>query len=276
MFAVEAEEKVLSLMTNFEPFKVSSEGADCPLLFSLKIDGNPAPEYIEEIKQDTEGQQIICGHTADGDSVFEFQWKNRTAGCLVCSADYHNGTLHLSGLLVKAAVDNALMIFFSMATACIDTALFHAATVSLDGRAYMFLGKSGTGKSTHASLWIRHIAGSELVNDDNPAVRIGLDGTATVYGTPWSGKTPCYRNVSYPIGGIVLLSQAPFNRIERLTGIRAYAAVVPSISGKRWDSAMADGLHRTENTIVGTVPVWHLDCLPDEDAALLCWRTIAQ
>jgi hypothetical protein len=134
----------------------------------------------------------------------------------------------------------------------------------------MFLGKSGTGKSTHARLWLQHIEGTALVNDDNPVVRLADDGTATVYGSPWSGKTPCYRNVSYPLGAIVLLSQAPYNRIERLGGIRAYASLVASISGKRWDSRVADGLHRTENALAMNVAVWHLECLPDEAAAKLC------
>ena len=181
----------------------------------------------------------------------------------------------MSGFQTKGAVDNALMILFAMASACFNTALFHSATVSFEGKGYMFLGKSGTGKSTHARLWLQNIPGTELMNDDNPAVRIKADGTAVVYGTPWSGKTPCYRNISAPIGGIVLLSQAPYNKIVRLKGIGAYAAVVPSISGKRWDSLIADGLHETENALASGVPVWHLDCLPDADAAHLCKDTVA-
>jgi hypothetical protein len=207
--------------------------------------------------------------------VFEFRFGGKTAGWLVCKTGYREGTLYLSGNLTKAAVDNALMIQFAMASATVNTVLFHAAAVSLDGKGYMFLGKSNTGKSTHARLWIQNIPGTELMNDDNPAVRIKADGTAVVYGTPWSGKTPCYRNISAPIGGIVLLSQAPYNRITRLKGIGAYAAVVPSISGKRWDSLIADGLHETENALASGVPVWHLDCLPDADAAHTCKDAIA-
>jgi hypothetical protein len=197
---------------------------------------------VEDLVQTT----LVNGHRVErcqDTHVFEFRFGGKTAGWLVCSAGYRSGTLYLSGFLTKAAVDNALMIQFAMASATLDTALFHAAAVSLDGKGYMFLGKSGTGKSTHARLWLQNIPGTELMNDDNPAVRVKADGTAVVYGTPWSGKTPCYRNISAPIGGIVLLSQAPFNKIVRLKGIGAYAAVVPSISGKRWDNCIADGLH---------------------------------
>ena len=272
LFCVEADDSIIKLLTNYVPFVTK---ATQNALFSLTVtDGGPIP-YIEELSQDEEGQDIVCGHTEQGDAVFEFRWAGRTAGWLVCSAGYRQGTLYLSGFQAKGAVDNALMVMFAMASSCMGTALFHSATVSLDGKGYMFLGKSGTGKSTHARLWLQNIPGTELMNDDNPAVRIKADGTAVVYGTPWSGKTPCYRNISAPIGGIVLLSQAPYNKIVRLKGIGAYAAVVPSISGKRWDSLIADGLHETENALASGVPVWHLDCLPDADAAHLCKDTVA-
>lgn len=272
LFCLEADDGILAQMANYEPFRTEQSN---DALFSLTVtDGGPI-QYVEELSQDEEGQDIVCGHTGQGDSVFEFRFGGKTAGWLVCSAGYREGTLYLSGFQSKAAVDNALMIQFAMASATLNTVLFHAAAVILDGKGYMFLGKSGTGKSTHARLWLQNIPGTELMNDDNPAVRIKADGTAVVYGTPWSGKTPCYRNISAPIGGIVLLSQAPYNKIVRLKGIGAYAAVVPSISGKRWDSLIADGLHETENALASGVPVWHLDCLPDADAAHLCKDTIA-
>ena len=271
---VKADETILACMTNYEPFR-TDKADNTDALFSLTVIQGAPVSYIEEWRQDEEGQDTICGHTDDGNPVFEFRFGGKTAGWLVCTPGYRSGILHLSGFHSKAALDNALMILFAMASACTGTVLFHSAVVSLDGRGYMFLGKSGTGKSTHARLWLQNIPGTELMNDDNPAVRVKPDGTAVVYGTPWSGKTPCYRNVSAPLGGIVLLSQAPYNKIVRLKGIGAYAAVVPSISGKRWDERIADGLHETENALASYIPVWHLDCLPDADAALKCKETIA-
>lgn len=85
---------------------------------------------------------------------------------------------------------------------------------------------------------------------------------------------PCYKNDSCTLGGIVLLSQAPYNKIARLRGIEAYAALVPSISGKRWDKRIADGLHETENALAMKVPTWYLECLPDADAANTCHDAI--
>lgn len=265
-FAVSGEGEDLALMENYAPFAADGQ----PSVFSLSIERGAAPSFTEELRQEDEGQVIVCGRTADGQPLFEFVWAGATAGWLVCSADYRQGRLATTGSHTKLAIDNALMVLYALATAGSGTVLFHAAVVSHGDRAYMFLGPSGTGKSTHARLWLKHIDGTELMNDDNPVVRIGADGRATVYGSPWSGKTPCYRNVSRELGAIVLLSQAPFNKIRRLGGLEAYAALVPSISGKRWDERIADGLHQTENALASTVPTWHLQCLPDEEAARLC------
>ena len=274
-FGVTADEEYLRLMDNYEPFSDSSQDGISPEAFALAIVTGGSPDYSEELRQVDGEQTITCGKTSDGSPVFGFQWCGVTAGWLVCSDDYRDGRLIMTGRFRKLAIDNALMIMYAMATAGEMTALFHAAVVSLHGRGYMFLGPSGTGKSTHARLWIQHIPGAQLVNDDNPVVRIGDDGVAMVYGSPWSGKTRCYLNVGYPIGGIVELSQAPCNRLYRLSGIRAYAALMPAISGKRWDRSIADGLHATENRLAGSVAVWHMQCLADKEAAEMCESAIA-
>ena len=263
-------------MDNYAPFATEKAGEG---LFLMRVEYGESPAYTEELCQDEEGQQIVCGLTAGQNSVFDFRLQKKKTGVLVCSKDYKTATLFIpqgtAAALLKFAVNNALMVLYAIASAPYNTALFHAAVVNYEGKGYMFLGKSGTGKSTHARLWLKHIDGSELMNDDNPVVRFFDDGNggaprAVVYGSPWSGKTPCYRNVQAPVGGIVLLSQAPFNKIVRLKGVQAYAALVTSISGKRWDKSVADGLHATENALAKNVPVWHLECLPDEAAAKLC------
>lgn len=89
---------------------------------------------------------------------------------------------------------------YALSTANKDTAIVHAAAVIYENHSYLFLGPCGTGKSTHADLWVKHIDGAELLNGDNPVVRI-MNGRAFAYGSPWSNKQPCYRNVSSPIGG---------------------------------------------------------------------------
>jgi len=264
-FAVSGKDEIFELMENYEPFRC--EGGEP--LFTLTECSGVVPEYTEVFRQEEDGMHIICGRTASGNDVFEFKGRKNSLGCLICSKGYHGGRIIMTSRISKTVLNNSLMMMFTLATAGKGTLLFHAAVVSQEGKGYLFLGTSGTGKSTHAQLWLEHIEGTELVNDDNPVVRDGV-----VYGSPWSGKTPCYRNVSYPIGGIVMLSQAPYNKIRRLKGIEAYVAVVESIGSKVWDNHIAESQHQTENTLVSTIPMWHLECLPDEEAARLCHNTI--
>lgn len=271
-FTVDAEEAIFNRMEQYTPF-LDEENMDS--LFTLHVQESATPIiYKEKYRQDELGQLTICGETPDGKTVLEYQMNDKVAGWVVCSHDFKEGTLYHTKSFLKFAVNNALMMMYTFITSDKQTTLFHSSVVSYQGKAYMFLGKSGTGKSTHSQLWLKHFEGVELVNDDNPVVRI-IDGEARVYGSPWSGKTPCYRNVDYPIGGIVKLKQAPYNEIRRMKAVEAYVALAMSISGMRWNTKMGDGLHHTENLLTATVPVWHLSCLPDQNAAELCQTTIA-
>ena len=137
----------------------------------------------------------------------------------------------------------------------------------------MFLGKSGTGKSTHSRLWLNHIQDTELLNDDNPVIRL-IDGEAYIYGTPWSGKTPCYRNEVMPLGGVIRLSQAPYNKITRNNPLQAYASLMPACSCMRWDRRSTDALHKTVESVITRAKGWHLECLPDADAAYTCCSAV--
>lgn len=274
-FAVTAEDDLLQKMDQYEPFLVQ-EGKAEGLVFWLKVVEEcefPSTEGKTEESVQEEGiEKIVIGHVGQ-QPYFEFWSREQCKGRMLVDANWQEVILTNPDQTLYA-LNNAAMLMYAMATSRRKTALFHSSVVEHQGRAYMFLGKSGTGKSTHSQLWIKYIPETQLVNDDNPVVRVNDDGTATVYGSPWSGKTPCYRNVSYPIGGIVKLAQAPENRIRRLKGVEAYAEVVPSISGKRWDKALADGLYETENALIMNVPMWHLDCLPDEEAARLCFGNV--
>ena len=270
-FIVDAEESIFAEMTQYQPFL---DDNDDNTLFTLRIQKSDTPIiYKEYHRQDNEEQSIICGETPEGKTVLEYLLGNKVMGWLVSSHDYKEGEVYYTGRQRLFAVNSGLMMMYTFITSDKLTTLFHSSVVSLQGKAYMFLGKSGTGKSTHSQLWLKYIKGTELVNDDNPVVRI-IDGVARVYGSPWSGKTPCYRNVDYPIGGIVKLKQAPANSIRRMKTVEAYVALAMSISGMRWKKPMGDSIHETENQLTASVPVWHLSCLPDQNAAELCHTTI--
>lgn len=176
----------------------------------------------------------------------------------------------------RFSLNTVLMLMFAMSTAPLNTLLMHSSVTVKDGKAYLFLGKSGTGKSTHSRLWIDNIDGCELLNDDNPVLRVMDNGEARVFGSPWSGKTPCYRNLNYPVGAIVNLRQAKTNQIRRLSMLEAYAVMYVSYSGYRFIKTIADGLHATNEKTISSVPCFHLECLPNAEAAWLCYKTVSQ
>ncbi|MBQ9529295.1 MAG: hypothetical protein IJR73_02940, partial [Bacteroidales bacterium] len=167
-----------------------------------------------------------------------------------------------------------MMLLFTFSTAQKGALVIHSSVVTNGGRGYLFLGRSGTGKSTHSRLWMENIPGTELLNDDNPVLRLMPDGTVCVYGSPWSGKTPCYKAQDAPVGAIVSLCQAPQNHIKKLTVIQAYATLIESSSSFRPVKECADGWHRTLEGICAAVPFYRLECRPDRDAALLCYNTV--
>ena len=132
----------------------------------------------------------------------------------------------------------------------------------------MFLGESGTGKSTHTRMWLESIAGARLLNDDAPALRVFSDGSVKAYGTPWSGKTPCYLNESYPLAAMTRIKRAPYNRMNRCGTLESFGAVLPSClpTLQQCDETL-DLLCNGLSGVLSAVPVYTLECLPDHDAA---------
>lgn len=103
-----------------------------------------------------------------------------------------------------------------------DTLLFHGSCIAVDGVAYLFTAKSGTGKSTHTALWREYFGErAVMVNDDKPLIRITEQG-ATVYGTPWRGKHSLGENIAMPLSAICILERAKDNSIRPVTAREVY------------------------------------------------------
>lgn len=262
-------------LSPYSPF-ASEESSDEPLITlhvaladNLK---NVAKGKVKEIFND-EAPYFWLFEDADNAAewFFGFSYSRKHPDCILrVSSDYSEGTIYVpkeyAEKLTEFALSNAMMLLYTFRTSAYETLLVHASVIENNGGGYMFLGRSGTGKSTHTRLWLENIEGSTLLNDDNPIIRI-MDGEIYVYGSPWSGKTPCYINRRLPLKSVVRLSQAPYNRITRQSPLQAFASLMPSCSCMRWDHDSVESLHKTVEKVVMNVPGWHLECLPDADAA---------
>ena len=144
--------------------------------------------------------------------------------------------------------------------------LFHGSALAVDGEAYIFTAKSGTGKSTHAGLW-RELLGERVVmiNDDKPLIRL-TDSGAEVCGTPWNGKHRLGSNISVPVKGICLLNRGTVNSIRRITPEEAYPRMIQQTYRPADGEAMGKTLQLLDG-VMSSVSLWYLECNMDLEAA---------
>lgn len=211
--------------------------------------------YCVEINNDTTQNGLV--HTMITDPHFE------SATAYIRPEDSSMG----------AVLSSMVRFLFAQAVLEHDGVFVHASCVSIEGKSYLFLGKSGTGKSTHARQWLQAFPDCRLLNDDNPALRIE-DGKVMVYGTPWSGKTSCYKNEGYPVAGIARLRQAKTNSFSPLEGPEIFATLLPSCSAIRQDAGLLEALYCTLIQIAEQVTVGCMECLPNIDAARVCYNSL--
>ncbi len=268
------------LLPSFGPFSVPSERGYSPTLFTLTVDDSlkPAPQRKLLRKFDTGNGDTLVYMLPDGDYQYIIRNIHGNDCCLLIARQkFSQCQCALTGdwTMRTFGLNNALMLCYAFAASYYDTLLIHASAVMYGGRAYPFIASSGTGKSTHTSLWLKHIEGAELLNDDNPIVRV-IDGKPILYGSPWSGKTPCYRNRQAPLGAITRIDRAPANSIERLAPVQAFASLLPACSSMKWDTVIYGNLCDTITRIIETTPIYTLHCLPDEGAARLSNQTLTK
>ena len=266
-------------LPSFGPF-VHEPAENEPLLFTLTLDdGLRQASNTETIGEfDSGGAFFEVHRLADGGYQFLIAPPGGDfCGLLQTNAPFSVGQLALRGGEWERsfAANNSMMLMYAFAAADKQTLLFHASVIENNRRGYLFLGKSGTGKSTHSSLWLKHIPGSELMNDDNPVV-IATEQGAVVYGSPWSGKTPCYRNVSAPIGAFVRIRQEKVNHITRDKTLEALSALLPSVSSMKWDDRVYNGIYDSISLLIANTPCYTLGCRPDQEAAEVCFAAVTK
>ena len=268
---VEGERLVQAIdaLTGFTPFKVM-------------VDGEPLCHFVESTTEAPLFETVLYMNEIDGivshfgryNNGFLFVMLPPEGEALELWLDENKQVVSFKGNYNLRLLRFACWIAYGVATAPFKTVAIHTSTIVCEGKAILFLGESGTGKSTHTRLWRENIQGAVLLNDDSPILRI-IDGEPWIYGSPWSGKTPCYKNESYPLAACVRLSQAPYNQIKRLSVAQGYGALHPSCPPDfAYSDELYDYISDTLSSLLSAVSVYHLACLPDADAAHLSHDTI--
>lgn len=267
------------LIPSFAPFRLEEKPED--LLFTITVD-----DHIEWQENGDEIGVFDCGGCDHG--VYRmpdggYQFTIHDVRDVLCSRMQSNVDFSVCQVSLfgdtwaqrNYGLNNALMMAYAFASAQMGTMLMHASVIRCDGKGYLMTAPSGTGKSTHTRLWYDNIPGCDLMNDDNPVVRV-IDGQAIIYGSPWSGKTACYRNIQAPIGGLVRIQQRPENSIRKLSPIEAFCNLLPAMSNMKWDERVYKGVCDGISELIHLVGMYELGCLPNAEAAILCHDTIAK
>lgn len=276
---IRCNENLVALgIKGFKPFETITKGVPtAEIIINRGIVGDIegvelATSYLADANADSRFIRTATGYAyeatrRDGKSpkaLFEIDCANNKAICYIALRD----TIDISLLRF------GIWVIFGVVIAPLRGIAIHSSAIAYDARTVLFLGESGTGKSTHTRLWRENIGGAELLNDDSPIIRI-VDGELRAYGSPWSGKTPCYINRNLPVAAFVRLSQAPYNEIKALGAIASIGALLPSCPHIfATDDYLQDEICTTIDQVIGLAPIYSLKCLPNGEAARLSHSTI--
>lgn len=267
-----APEVTASLLPNYEPFRVAELPVGVEPLFtftgSVDLDAKKRIALLEDKTSDGVRAQVY--HTDDRQLLLELTIDRRhQALCVDRSWRTIVSDVLLDDPSAAVFINRLIMIAFGVAVAPHRTLKMHASVTVLNGQALLFLGVSGTGKSTHSRLWRKFVPGATLLNDDEPIVRVLEDGEVRVYGCPWSGSTPCYKNELARVKAFVYLYQAPENKLSRLRGRDSFDAIYSSSAFLHSDKVRHLAMFDTVADVLERIPVYRLDCRPDEEAVSL-------
>jgi len=161
-------------------------------------------------------ETLASSKTSEGSFACEFEGAH-----VVADAD----SARFTGVRHEYALDSLLRMLLSWKLLPETGFLLHAATVIRNGKAYVFFGRSGAGKSTVASL-----SPSGSVFTDEISLLKRVDGEWRAFGTPfWGDFRADGTNCSASLAGIFRLLQSPQNRVEALRPAELLKALLPCV-----------------------------------------------
>ena len=152
-----------------------------------------------------------------------------------------------------------------------DSIVLHASAIAYQNQGIAFSAPSGTGKTTQTSLWLDNTEAT-LVNDDSPIIRL-IDGTPTLFGSPWAGSTGMNTNMCVPLKAIVFIEQNDFNTIEKLNSQQVLQRILTEVV-KPKDRDLLEKTIDILGLVIARTDCYLLKCTPDIDAMKLVKKTL--
>ena len=150
--------------------------------------------------------------------------------------------------------------------------LLHASILERNGKAYAFLGRSGTGKSTHTKLWLQYVDNTCVLNGDKPILEF-TDGKFYAHGTPWQGKEGWGYKGKAELCGLCFLEQAKENSISKMSVTETSSKVFQQILLPQDEENVVATLDLVDK-LIATVPSYLLKCDISEQAVSLSFEKL--
>lgn len=158
------------------------------------------------------------------------------------------------------AIDAVLRIVHTLVLARQGGFLMHSASAIRNGKAFLFAGVSGAGKTTISSL---APPDATLLTDEISYVRKRCDGYIA-FGTPFTGElAKIGENVSAPLAALYLLAKGPENRIDPVPLAEAARSILANILFFAEDEELVQSMFHTAFEFAARVPVSRLTFVPD-------------
>jgi hypothetical protein len=158
------------------------------------------------------------------------------------------------------SLDSVLRILHSLILAERGGFLLHAGSAISDGRACLFSGVSGAGKTTMTRLAPPDVT---LLTDEISYLRPNAEGYSA-FGTPFAGELArAGENCTAPVSALFFLEKGPQNRVDELSSAEAVRRLMRNILFFAEDRGLVEKLLATACEFVARVPIRRLTFYPD-------------
>jgi hypothetical protein len=152
------------------------------------------------------------------------------------------------------SIDTFVRIFYSLALVEAHGLVVHAASLIRNGGAYLFCGRSGSGKTTVTRL----SPAATLLSDELSIVRLA-EGQACCYGTPfWGELARAGEDRAAPLVGIYFLHHGSRHAVEAIRPRQALERLLPNVLFFARDADLTAGVLSIAADLVEAVPCFDL------------------
>lgn len=173
-------------------------------------------------------------------------------------------TIPLATREYKEKLFHAIRLLFLYVAQKHEMIAIHSVSILYRDKAWLFSAPSGTGKSTHANLWKDYLQIPTINGDLN--LLAFENNTPVIHGIPWCGTSETYDTNTYSLGGIILLRQAPTDRIAELNPDEKQLLVSQRFISPSWTVELFEKNLSIAEKAVKQALVCRLNCTKEKSA----------